>query len=176
MIENKAPLKEPIKINNSGIVLLNNYIPMLFERLGLMQERSFKNTENQLKATNYLQYVISGLSHTEDTYLSLNKVLCGLPLHQPVSSDLDISMQDQQLINGMLNAAISQWTSIGSSSINGFRGNWLVRNGLLIEKEEKWELRVEKRAYDILIAKSPFSFSVIKYHWMDKPLYVNWPY
>jgi hypothetical protein len=30
------------------------------------------------------------------------------------------------------------------------RGNFLVRDGLLSEEQDKWELTVEKRAYDIL--------------------------
>lgn len=71
---------------------------------------------------------------------------------------------------------ISYWPAIGNTSVNGFRGNWLVRDGLLTELEDKWELTVEKRAYDVLIHQSPFSFSIIKLPWMEKPLHVTWPY
>jgi hypothetical protein len=168
--------KGGVAVKNAGIVLLNNYIMRLFERLEIVKDRKFVSQEAQLNAVHYLQYIITGLCHTEETLLPLNKVICGLPLSQPVQSGLNISDEQKNIIDGLVRAAISHWPNIGDSSINGFRGNWLVRDGLLVEQEDKWELTVDKRAYDILIYKSPFSFSIIKYHWMDKPIHVSWPY
>ncbi|HET6991708.1 MAG TPA: contractile injection system tape measure protein, partial [Bacteroidia bacterium] len=168
--------KGGIAVKNAGIVLLNNYIMRLFERLEIIQNRKFVNKEAQLDAVHYLQYIITGLCHTEESFLPLNKVMCGLSLSQPVQSGLAISDEHKKIIKGLVQAAISHWPNIGDTSIDGFRGNWLVRDGLLVEQEDKWELTVDKRPYDILIYKSPFSFSIIKYQWMDKPLHVNWPY
>lgn len=165
-----------IVIKNAGLVLLNNYIEMLFERLHLTSNLQFTSTENQSKAVNYLQYLVTGLSNTEETTLSLNKVLCGLPLTQPVPTGITISEEDKELIDGLIKAVIEHWSSIGQTSVNGFRGNWLVRDGLLQELEDRWELTVEKKAYDLLINQSPFSFSIIKLPWMEKPLHVIWPY
>ncbi|KIH83140.1 hypothetical protein UCMB321_3090 [Pseudomonas batumici] len=59
-------------------------------------------------------------------------------------------------------------------SIDGFRGNWLVRDGLLANANDRWEMTVKPRPYDVLLAHSPFSFSVIRHSWMDKPLFVTW--
>ncbi|NCD72005.1 contractile injection system tape measure protein [Mucilaginibacter agri] len=168
--------KGGISVKNAGIVLLNTYIPMLFERLNLMADKKFLNTDNQTAAVQYLQYVITGLTSTEEIFLPLNKVLCGLPLSASVPEEINLSDNEASLISGLIDAVISHWPAIGDSSIDGFRGNWLVRNGLLLEQNERWELIVEKRAYDILINRSPFSFSIIKYPWMDKPLHVQWPY
>jgi hypothetical protein len=165
-----------ISVRNAGIVLINSYLSILFERLGLTADRKFLSDAYQAEAVHYLQYVVTGLSSTEESLLPLNKVLCGLPLEQPVYDGITISDDYKKIIDGLIKAAISHWPSIGNSSIDGFRGNWLVRDGLLVEHEDKWELTVEKRAYDLLIYKSPFSFSIIKYPWMDKPLQVNWPY
>ena len=165
-----------ITVKNAGIVLLNNYIEMLIDRLELLEEKQFKDSSSQLNAVHYLQYVVTGLTKTEETLLPLNKVLCGLPITAPVMESIAITEDQKKLINGLINAAISHWPNVGDTSILGFRGNWLVRDGLLIEKEERWELTVEKRVYDLLIHKSPFSFSIIKYPWMKKPLHVIWPY
>jgi hypoxanthine-DNA glycosylase len=167
---------ETIAIKNAGLVLLNNYIEMLFDRLHLLSNKQFTSAENQSKATQYLQYLVTGLSHTEEMYLPLNKVLCGLPIRQSVPNDLTISEEEINLIKGLISAAISYWSVIGETSVDGFRGNWLVRDGSLRELEDRWELTVDKRAYDVLINQSPFSFSIIKYPWMEKPLYVTWPY
>ncbi|WP_337966025.1 contractile injection system tape measure protein [uncultured Flavobacterium sp.] len=172
----KTSLKQGIAVRNAGIVLLNNYISILFERLNLVAENKFISNEHQVRAVQYLQYVITGMQETEEVYLPLNKVLCGLPLTDTVPDFIEIPDHEKQLINGLLQAAISHWPEIGDCSTDGFRGNWLVRDGILVEQEDKWELTVDKRAYDILINRSPFAFSIIKYHWMDKPLHVLWPY
>ena len=168
--------KSGITVKNAGAVLLNNYIAMLFERLGLINNKTFLNAGAQAEAVHYLQYVVTGLSHTEEPLLVLNKVLCGLPIAGPIQDGIIISPANVKLIEGLITAIIGYWPAIGQSSIDGFRGNWLVRDGLLVEQDERWELTVEKRAYDLLINKSPFSFSIIKYPWMAKPLHVNWAY
>ncbi|AYL99040.1 contractile injection system tape measure protein [Mucilaginibacter celer] len=173
----KAPAAtETVAVKNAGLVLLNNYIPMLLERLGLINDKKeFTNNTARHNATHYLQFVATGQSETEEIWLPLNKVLCGIPLAEAVPAGVEISEDDEHLIEGLINAAIGYWPEIGSCSVPGFRGNWLVRDGLLTEQEERWELTVEKRPYDLLISRSPFSFSIIKYPWMPKPLHVNWP-
>jgi hypothetical protein len=165
-----------IPVKNAGIVLLNSYLPILFDRLGLLENNQFRQPEDQANAIHYVQYIITGLTQTEEYLLPLNKLLCGLPLSTPVKNSIEITEADKTLINGLVQAAINYWPAIGQNSIEGFRGNWLVRDALLYELEDKWQLKLEKRAYDILIHKSPFSFSVIKYQWMQKPLHVIWPY
>lgn len=165
-----------IQVKNAGIVILNNYVEMLLNRLGLLHENQFKDTDSQLKAIQYLQYVVTGLTETKEIFLPLNKIMCGLSIAAPVMENIEISDSEKNLINGLISAVISHWSVIGQTSIDGFRGNWLVRDGLLLEKEDRWELTVEKRAYDVLIHQSPFSFSIIKYPWMQKPLHVTWLY
>ncbi|HEX8014950.1 MAG TPA: contractile injection system tape measure protein [Flavobacterium sp.] len=172
----KAPIREGIAVRNAGIVILNSYIIMLFERLKLVVDKEFTSIENQIKATQYLQYVVTGLTKTEEAYLPLNKVLCGLSMMHAIPDEIEIPEENKILINGLISAAISYWDAIGDCSVEGFRGNWLVRDGILTELEDRWELTVDKKAYDVLINKSPFAFSIIKYAWMDKPLHVNWPY
>ena len=105
----------------------------------------------------------------------LNKVLCGLPLTAAVEAGIDLSLTEKELCEGLLIAVISHWSAIGTSSLEGFRGNWLVRDATLSEKTDNWDLIVEKRPYDLLLERSPFSYSIIKLPWMPKPLYVTWP-
>ena len=172
----KTMSKEGITVKNAGLVLMNNYLTMLLDRLEITQNGKFASDEKQHQAIHYLQYVVTGLSHTEESLLPLNKVLCGVPLSEPIADGIDISDQDETLVDGLIKAVIGHWPAIGDSSINGFRGNWLVRDGLLMEQEDRWELTVEKRPYDVLINQSPFSFSIIRFPWMEKPLHITWPY
>lgn len=169
-------LKEQIPVKNAGLVIANSYVPSLFERLGLTQHHAFINTAAQELAVHLLQYLATGMLHSAAQLLPLNKVMCGLPVMQQVLDNTEITESQRQTIEGLIQAMISYWPAIGSSSVDGFRGNWLVRDGMLTELEDRWELKVEKRPYDILLQRSPFSFSTIKYPWMDKPLRVGWAY
>lgn len=175
--EHHRILEGGIHIRNAGMVLINSYLSTLLTRLDLINtHKKFVSAGAQLAAVHYLQFVVTGLEGTPESVLPLNKLLCGIPLAQPVMEREEISNAHKLLIDGLITAIISHWPSIGKCSVDGFRGNWLVRDGVLIEKEERWELTVEKKAYDLLIHRSPFSFSVIRHPWMDKPIHVIWPY
>jgi len=176
VLTRKTDRKGSISVRNAGLVLVNSYLKTLLERLGLLCDNKFTDRRANEDAVHYLQYVVTGLCYTEESLLPLNKLLCGLPLSHPVEDGLDMPEAHKALIDGLIKAVIGHWPVIGSCSIEGFRGNWLVRDGLLLEQEDRWELTVEKRAYDLLIHQSPFSFSIIKHPWMDKPLHVCWPY
>ncbi|RMA64809.1 contractile injection system tape measure protein [Ulvibacter antarcticus] len=169
-------MNDSISIKSAGLVLIQSFFPMLFERLGLTQDNAFINKENQMDACRYLQYLATTDANVEESYLPLNKVLSGLSVNDPVFPDLDLIQADKDLMEGLIQAAIGHWTAIGETSNLGFRGNWLVRDGILTELEDRWELTVEKKAYDLLISKAPFAFSIIKFPWMQKPIHVNWPY
>lgn len=174
--QNNDKLAVGITVPNAGIVLLNSYFLILFERLNLVKDNNFISEEKRLDAIHYLQYIVTGMTKTEESLLALNKVFCNVPLSQPIHDEIQMSNKDKKLIEGLLEAAIDYWNAIGATSIQGFRGNWLVRNGILREEEDRWSLTVEKRPYDVLMLKSPFSFSIIKLPWMPKPLHVTWPF
>ncbi len=167
---------EGISVPNAGLVILNNYFSMLFERLELVKNDAFISDNAQLDSIHYLQYIASGVSQTEESLLTLNAILVGLSPTIPLKSSIDISEDQKQLIDGMIQSAMNYWKAIGHSSIDGFRGNWLIREGILHETEKHWQLIVEKRPYDILLVQSPFSFSTIKLPWMEKPLQVIWSF
>lgn len=173
---NQSLLQEGISVPDAGLVILNAYFNMLFDRLELLQEGQFKNRDAQCKAVHCLQFLVTGQTATEEHFLPLNKVLCGVDIVSPIPESIEISETEKELMEGLIKAAIGYWQAIGNSSIEGFRGNWLVRNGILREQEDRWELIVEKRSYDLLLQKSPFSFSIIKMPWMQKPLHVSWAY
>lgn len=170
-------LQEQILSKNAGLVILNGYIPTLLERLQLIASNQFVTPTAQEKAVFCLQYLATGLTNTDENLLVLNKILCGLSLTTSLqTSNITLTEAEQQLMESLFQAVIAHWHVIGSTSIEGFRGNWLVRDGMLLENEDCWELTVEKRAYDLLLNQSPFSFSILKSPWMPKPLHVTWSY
>lgn len=164
-----------MKINNAGLAIIQSFISPLFSRLGLTSEGKFVTDSARRRAVHYLQYLASGSCATAEQDLVLNKLLCGLAVHEPVEFAIEISAAERELCESLLTSVIAYWPAIGSSSIEGFRGNWLVRDASLTDAKDRWDLIVEKRAYDPLLARSPFSYSVINLPWMVKPVYVTWP-
>ncbi|MBO8134903.1 contractile injection system tape measure protein [Dickeya fangzhongdai] len=170
-----APQTMPLVVGNAGVVLLQSYIRPLFERLRLVSDNAFVSADAQRAAVHYLQYLITGQSHSEEHELALNKLLCGLPLSHPLEAGVDISSDEIATIHSLIAAVAQYWPAIGKTSVAGFRGNWLVREGALTEKSEYWELVVTRRSYDILISRSSLSYTIVRLPWMNKPIYVTWP-
>ncbi|OHU84956.1 MULTISPECIES: contractile injection system tape measure protein [Pseudoalteromonas] len=176
--ENNAPEQPtefPMSVPNAGLVLIQSFIPHLFERLGLVSDDKFVSEQKQRAAVHYLQFLVTGQSATEEHHLILNKLMCGYGVTQPVEAGVTLSQSDIDTIHSLIEAVCNYWPAIGKTSVDGFRGNWLVRNGTLTEAQDHWDLIVEKRVYDILISRSPLSYSIVKLPWMEKPIYVTWP-
>ena len=165
-----------VSVSNAGIVLAQGFFETLFERLGLLNDGGFRSAAEKQKAVHVLQYLATGEKLSRKNNLMLNKVLCGYSINDPVETTIALDESETEIIDSLIESLINYWPAIGSSSIDGFRGNWFVRDGTLSEDEERWNLMVEKRAYDVLLVQSPFSYSVISFKWMNKPLYVTWPH
>ena len=165
---------DEIYIENAGLVIIAPYITTLLERCELTGEGAFLSANHQERAVLLLQYLMMDTPPLDEHHLPLNKILCGLEVDKPIRTDITLSKRDYKLIHGLIEAVISHWSIIGSSSIEGFRGSWLWRKGKLEHKEDSWELRVEPNSYDMLLDQLPFSISPLKYSWMKKPINVNW--
>ena len=59
-------------------------------------------------------------------------------------------------------------------SIAGFRGTFLLRQGILGQRDGAWLLRVERETYDIVLERFPWSVDWVKLPWMEAPLRVEW--
>ena len=167
-------LTTPIAISNAGLVLLQSFLTPYFQRIGLLDDNKFIGEQQKLNAVHFLQFLATGQSETEEQHLVLNKIICGIEIDQALDAGISISDTESETAEGLLHAMINYWPAIGHSSVEGFRGNWLIREGLLNETEQQWELIVKRRSYDLLLNQAPFSYHLIKYPWMKKPLYVNW--
>ena len=165
---------EGVLIGNAGLVILNSFFIMLFKRLEIIADKAYTSEDAQSDAVHYLQYLATGSTETVGSVLTLNKVLCGLSPYAIVGDSIEITEEQKQSIDELIKAAIDYWPATGNISLQGFRVNWLLREGLLKETEEHWELTVEKKGYDILMNRLPFSFSIIQLPWMQKSLQVIW--
>ena len=69
---------------------------------------------------------------------------------------------------------ITNWKSVGQTSVAGFRESFLQRRGRLTRKDDAWQLKVEQRAFDMLLDSIPWGFAAIKHPWMERVVYVKW--
>ncbi|MCF7483158.1 hypothetical protein L3V31_15705 [Vibrio sp. J1-1] len=172
--EKESKTSEPISINNAGLVIASTYIPTLFQRLNLTDGKAFVSEAAKYQALFCLQYMVDGRSKAPEYVLPLNKILCGIPISTPIPSQVDLPNGAVSMIDGLLNAIISHWSALGSTSIEGLRTTFIQREGQLLDEEKQWQLSVIPGAFDMLLDQIPWSFQTIKFPWMDKPLFVMW--
>lgn len=166
---------EGIFISNAGIVLLNPYLKMFFNRLGLTENNNFKSKTDQNQAALILQYLVTGEFSSMESDLSCNKILCNIPLEQPIPTELTLDENQIELCDGLLKAVIKNWEKLGNTSVEGLRNSFLIRNGKLSKKENNdWQLQVESKSFDILLSSLPWAISIIKLPWMEKMMTVDW--
>lgn len=164
----------PVYINNAGIVLLAPYFVRLFDLMSLTEKGAFRDEKTQTKAMFAMQYLAFGQTEFPETELALNKLLVGYSGEEPLPLSVNFTYDEREILNSLLQGAKGNWKVMQHTSVDGFRGSFLIRNGVVAESGELWQLTVEEKAYDILLDSLPWKISPVKLPWMEKPLYVNW--
>ncbi len=165
---------DALYVKNAGQVLLAPYIPMLFERLGLVKTGHFTDHDAALRGVHALQYMVDGEGTSPEYRMVLNKLICGVQAAHAVTRKIVLTEKEKAVIDGLLTAAIENWKSVGSTSVAGLRESFLQREGRLQHKNKQWHLLVESRSYDMLLDQLPWSYSTIKYAWMSDVILVEW--
>ena len=166
---------EPLYVNNAGLVLTAPYLPHLFKTLEMTASGGgWKDAASAARAPHLLQWLVDGAGPSPEPLLVLNKILCGLSPAAPLDPHFESSQREQDVCTQLLQAILANWAVIKSSSVTALRETFLQREGTLLEEEDRWQLRVQRKALDVLLDKVPWNFSTIRQPWMTKPLYVTW--
>ena len=164
-------LQEGIYINNAGLVLLHPFLPQFFTALGIVKDDALHQPE---RALCLLHYLSTGQEIVPEYELVLAKILCNLPLLDPVDTSLGLSDKEQEEAGALLKAVINHWEALRNTSPNGLRGTFLARPGKISLRDENLLLQVEPQTWDILLERLPWAISMIKLPWMDRMLWVEW--
>jgi hypothetical protein len=116
----------------------------------------------------------TGRDEVYEFELGFIKVLLGLNPNQPlaVSKGL-LSKSQREETESLLHSVIEHWSSLKNTSIEGLRSSFIQRNGLLISNEDGWKIHLESAAFDVLLKTIPWSYSIVKLPWMNKPIYTE---
>ena len=166
-----------IYIDNAGLVLLNPFLLPLFNQIHLTVTDSFADDYARMKAVLLTQFLVNGMEVFEEQHLVLNKILCGIPIDEPIFMELEITDEEREEAADLLNQIIQLWTK-NNNQVNGttegLQQSFLQRPGKLIKKGDDWQLQVEQRAYDMLLSSLPWGIGIIKTSWMKGMLWVEW--
>lgn len=165
---------DPIFIKNAGLIILSPYLGMLFEKCGLMLQGEFIDEESKFKAVHLLEYAATGKTGKEEHELVINKLLCGMNVTDPVERNIELSDTDKEIVNGLLTAVTQQWKPLNGTSIEGLQLSFLQRDGKLEEENEQYFLRIEQKAFDMLLDQISWNITRIKLRWMQKMLIIEW--
>ncbi|MDH6313643.1 hypothetical protein M2137_002433 [Parabacteroides sp. PFB2-10] len=165
-----------IHIENAGLVLLSPFFSPLFKRLHYIEEGQFVHIEKQIQAIFLLQHLLYPDEQKWAEYaLPLNKLLTGFPLTaESLPASVEISQYEAETCESLLAACGQQWQKMKNTSLQSLREAFLIRNGVLEQKENGWHLTVEEKAYDMLLDTIPWSYTPIRFPWMEAPIYVKW--
>ncbi|MAJ50084.1 MAG: hypothetical protein CMB82_00495 [Flammeovirgaceae bacterium] len=167
-------LEHRIEIKNAGIVIVWPYLDRFFQMLEMTEKGQFKTEGDAIRAVHLIQYLVKGSSETPEHELLLNKILCGINLAIPVPLKIELTDKEKKTADLMLNGVMQNWKKLKSSSIDAMREGFFIRQGFLEEKDDFWELEVEKKTIDILLKSLPWGFGMVKLPWMSKRMIVNW--
>ncbi|OVE80898.1 hypothetical protein BVY04_04710 [bacterium M21] len=165
-----APMVAP----NAGVVLIGPYLTKLFSYLKYTKDEAFVSEETRQRALFMIHYLATGDSVACENDLLLAKLLCGMDISQVVPLTLTLTTEEKDEADEMLRAALNLWQKMKDTTPNGLRHNFLMRQGVLNPPTDYWILQFERETMDILVDFIPWTFKMIKYPWMDKPIQVVW--
>lgn len=162
-------------IDNAGLVLLNAaLLQKAFEDLGWITEKKIADEKSRDKMLLWMDYLIWGKRKTHEYGLQLSKVLVGLKPEDIADISLTLTADEILKADEILDTVIYHWKILKNTSADGLRNSFLQRNGRLSNEDGGWQMHVEAKGYDMLIDSLPWSFSIIKFPWMEKPLFTQW--
>ena len=170
----KLDLDETILISNSGLVLTAPFLPFLFKGLGLIENKQFVSPESQNRAVLLLQALVDDSFSYEESDLLLNKILCGLEPSEPIEVSFSPAETEKEEIKNLLEAMVSQWTALKSTSGESMAKGFFPREGSLKRVSKGYQLTVPRISVDILLNRLPWAISIIKLPWMNETLFTEW--
>lgn len=165
---------EKIMTPHAGLILIAPFLPQFFKNNDLLDEDGFVNKEAKMTAIHLLNYIATGEQRAEEHQLSLEKLICGVPFEEPIPREGELSGKNIAEADDLLKSVSEHWRPLRNTSIAGLRDSFLIRDGILYNEGAQWRLRVERKAYDMLLSMITWGFATIKFSWTPKSIETEW--
>ena len=163
-----------ITLKNAGIVLISPYFKPFFQELQLIDNQQFISKKEQYKAVHLIKYLATGKTIFNEFDLTLEKLICGIPLNEPVPRKVSFSAHEINEANELLKSVIEHWQVLKNSSPDALRNTFFQREGILQKNELGWQINIERKTQDILLDSIPWGFSMIVPSWNNYIITVEW--
>jgi hypothetical protein len=175
--EPPAPAGEAHRVYLSGcagLVLFAPFLPMLFDRLGLLDEARRLKPDTLSRARRALQLLSDLQSREAGPTDPLEKLLLGQEQRWRWAGEPAEPAPDIGLLTGLVQSVVARWAALGQTSPEGLQQAFVRRSGSLRQIEDAWRLTVEPGPFDMLLDKLPWSIGTLAMPWMATPLHVDW--
>lgn len=172
MVEDDA--HDALTIATAGLPLLWPFLPRFFEALDLLEGERFRDPMGPHRAAALLHYLATGDPDAPEQALPLPKLLAGLDLDAVHLPGEPLNQPEISAAEALLEAVLGHAPMLGRIGVAGLRQAYLTRPGLLATRDGHWLLRVERRSFDLLLDRLPWSFGWVRLPWMAAPMQVEW--
>jgi hypothetical protein len=169
-----APISgKTMSVSNAGCLIFWPLLPTFFSIFGLLEKQMFTSQQARVDAVCLLDWLIWGDDEISDGRLSLNKVICGLPINFEAAWCAPAA-EHKVLITEWLEKIREQlpvWKKMGITDI---RSLFLQRPGEINWENSGVEIHVTSEAYDALIDNWPWPMNMACFNWLQQPLTIRW--
>ena len=163
---------ESILVSAAGLVLLHPYLQRFFTGLDIAVGDELIDPH---RAVCLLHHLATGETVTPEHHTTLGKILCGIPLEQPVPAEVELTNAEIAEATVLLEAVVANWGALGGASPDGLREGFLQRDGVLsVDDWGDWLLRVERKSIDVLHDALTWPVSMVALPWMARRIVVDW--
>lgn len=157
---------------NAGLILLHPFLKAFCEKWELMDEERKLTSPEQM--VHVLHYLATGQEHPEEYMLTFEKYICGLDSDTIVERTVDIPEEIKAGADELLQAVLNYWDALKSSSLQLLRNEFLQRPGRIEEKDKQLRITFERKTFDILIDRIPWTIGYLQLPWRKGLIVVEW--
>ena len=125
-------------------------------------------------AIHLLHYLATKKEQQYESNMVFEKFLCGIAIEQSIRREIIIPEALKLKAEKLLEAVITHWEALNNPSTDLLRNEFLQRAGKLSFKNENPKIIVERKVFDLLLDKLPWTLSLSKLPWIDKLIYTDW--
>ena len=164
-----------VSVDHAGLVILAPFLSRFLLGRGIeVDDRRIKHAHLP-KAAALLYALVRGNDECREYDLGFIKFLLGIDFDSPLLVvPGELSQDDFEEVENLINTVIGHWTAVGNLSLGGFRRSFLERTAVLTEESNGWNLSIERAGHDVLIDRLPWALQMVHLPWMQKPINVNW--